>query len=151
MVASTLFSIGPRRMGLRTGDNPARWRGHLDSLLPARANVRAVTHHPALPYAAIGAFMTSLREQDSVAARALEFAILTTARTGEVLGAKLEEIDVKAKLWTVPAARMKSKREDRVPLFKRAIEILRRPVPGLMRIRISNRDSYSPAGARPSR
>jgi integrase len=111
--------------GLRTGDNPARWRGHLDSLLPARAKVRAVTHHPALPYADIGAFMTSLREQDGVAARALEFAILTTARTGEVLGAKLEEIDVEAKLWTVPAARMKSKREHRVPLSKRAIEILR--------------------------
>jgi integrase len=111
--------------GLRTGDNPARWRGHLDSLLPARAKVRAVTHHPALPYADIGAFMGSLREQDGTVARALEFTILNAARSGEVMGAQWSEFDLDAKIWTIPAERTKTKREHRVPLAPRSLAILR--------------------------
>jgi integrase len=111
--------------GLRTGDNPARWRGHLDSLLPARSKVRAVAHHPALPYAQIGAFMESLRKEDGVAALALEFTILNAARTGETIGARWSEFDLDARTWTIPALRMKSKREHRVPMSKRAIEIVK--------------------------
>jgi integrase len=111
--------------GYRDGENPARWRGHLDHLLPARGKVRRVRHHAALPYAEIPAFVTALRGRDAVAARALEFAILTAARTGEVLGAKWSEIDLDARVWTIPAERMKAGREHRVPLADRAIEIIR--------------------------
>jgi integrase len=108
----------------RAGDNPARWRGHLDKLLPARAKVRAVNHHTALPYADLPGFMAELRDQHGVAARCLEFVILTAARTGEAIGAKWPEIDSAAKLWRVPAERMKAGREHVVPLSDRAIEIL---------------------------
>lgn len=110
--------------GYREGENPARWRGHLDQLLPARAKVRRVKHHSALPYAELPAFLVKLREQQGVAARALEFTILTAARTGETIGAKLSELDKKARLWTVPAERMKAGKEHRVPLSDRALEIL---------------------------
>jgi integrase len=107
------------------GDNPARWRGHLDNLLPARAKVQRVEHHPALPYAEIGAFMARLRPDTSIAARALEFLILTAARSGEVLQARWDEIDLPSRLWTVPAERMKSGREHRVPLSDAAIAIVK--------------------------
>lgn len=110
--------------GLRKGENPARWRGHLDKLLPARGKVRRVRHHPALPYAEIGDFMTDLRAQQGVAARALEFTILTASRTGEVIGARWEEFDFKARTWIVPGERMKSGREHRVPLSGPAVAIL---------------------------
>ena len=110
--------------GYRQGDNPARWRGHLDSLFPPRSKVRRVEHHAALPYAEIGRFMTELRAQEGVAARALEFAILTAARTGEVIDAKWGEINMADKLWTVPSARMKGGREHRVPLSRRAVAIV---------------------------
>ncbi len=110
--------------GYRQGENPARWRGHLDQLLPARAKVRKVKHHSALPYAELPAFLVKLREQEGVAARALEFTILTAARTSETIGAKLSEIDRKNKLWTVPAERMKAGKDHRVPLSDRALEIL---------------------------
>jgi integrase len=110
--------------GYRDGENPARWRGHLDKLLPARAKVRQVEHHAALPYAELPAFLASLREQEGIAARALEFAILTAGRTGEVIGARWSEIDLLDKVWTVPAARMKAHREHRVPLSARALAIL---------------------------
>jgi integrase len=110
--------------GYRTGENPARWRGHLENLLPHKAKVRRVEHHAALPYAEIAAFMTALRQQEGVAARALEFAILTAARTGEVIGARWEEINVAEKLWTIPAARMKAGKEHRVPLSAPALVIL---------------------------
>lgn len=110
--------------GYRAGENPARWRGHLDKLLPARSKVRKIEHHAALPYAGIPAFMATLAKQDGVAARALEFAILTAARTGEVLGARWGEINLAEKLWTIPAVRMKGGREHRVPLSTAAIEIL---------------------------
>ncbi len=109
---------------MRTGDNPARWRGHLDQLLPAPNKVRKVKHHAALPYPEIGAFMAELRGRDGVAALALEFAILTATRTNEVLGAKWDEID--GQVWTIPASRMKAGREHRVPLSDAAMTIIER-------------------------
>jgi integrase len=114
-----------RVQGYREGDNPARWRGHLAKLLPARAKVRKVTHHAALRYAEIGTFMAALRGRQGVAARALEFTILTSARTGEVLGARWGEIDVTEGLWTIPAERTKPEREHRVPLSNRASAIIK--------------------------
>jgi integrase len=108
----------------RTGDNPARWRGHLDKLLPARRRLARVKHHAALPARDLPAFMVELRDQAGVSARALEFAILTAARTGEVIGATWGEIDMGEKVWTVPAERMKGGRTHRVPLCERTVEIL---------------------------
>jgi len=110
--------------GQRRGENPARWRGHLDALLPARSKVRAVQHHPALPYDEMGAFVEAVRAEEGVAALALEFLILTAARTGEVIGATWGEFDLEQKVWTVPAERMKGKREHRVPLSPSAVRIL---------------------------
>jgi integrase len=110
--------------GYRRGENPARWRGHLENLLPNRRKVRRVAHYPALPYAEIGAFMVELRQQEGVGARALEFTILTAARTGEVIGAKWSEINFADRLWVVPAERMKAGKEHRVPLSDSAIAIL---------------------------
>jgi integrase len=109
--------------GYRQGDNPARWRGHLEQLLPARAKVRKVQHHSALPYAELPAFLEKLREQDGMAARALEFTVLTAARTSESTCARRAEIDAQNKLWTVPADRMKADKEHRVPLSDRALAI----------------------------
>jgi integrase len=110
--------------GLRTGENPARWRGHLDHLLPRRSKVRKVEHHAALPYGEMTSFMMLLRERDAIAARALEFTILTASRTGEVLGARWDEIDIAQRIWTVPADRMKGGEEHRVPLSQPAIGVL---------------------------
>jgi integrase len=110
----------------RQGDNPARWRGHLDKLLPARSKVQKVRHHAALPYAEIGAFMATLREQEGMAALALEFLILTATRTGEVIGAMWPEIDLAAAVWTIPPDRMKAGKEHRVPLSKPALAVLKR-------------------------
>jgi integrase len=110
--------------GFRDGENPARWRGHLDHILPKKSRIASIEHLGALPYGSMSAFMTELRAKEGVTARALEFAILTAARSGEILGAQLDEIDVDAKLWTIPANRMKGKKEHRVPLSDRAIEIL---------------------------
>jgi integrase len=107
----------------RNEANPARWRGHLDKLLPKRAELSR-GHHAAMPYAEVPAFIAKLSERDALAAIALEFAILTAARAGEVLGARWEEIDMASKVWTVPAIRMKAGREHRVPLSARAMEIL---------------------------
>jgi integrase len=112
--------------GYRQGDNPARWRGHLDQLLPARSRVQKVQHHAALPYAEIGQFMADLRKQESTSAVALEFLILTATRTAEVIGASWSEIDLDAAVWTIPAERMKAKKEHRVPLSKPALAILKR-------------------------
>ena len=111
--------------GYRLGDNSARWRGHLENLLPKRSKVQAVQHHPALPYEAVGEFMALLREQDGVAALALEFLILTASRTGEVTGARRDEIDLDGAVWTVPANRIKATKEHRVPLSARALSIIR--------------------------
>ena len=110
--------------GYRQGENPARWRGHLENLLPRKSKIWRVKHHAALPYAEIANFMAELREQDGIAARALEFAILTAGRTGEVLGAVWSEINFAERLWVIPGERMKAGREHRVPLSGRAVEIL---------------------------
>ena len=110
--------------GFRAGENPARWRGHLDQLLPARSKVHNVRHHAALPFSELPPFMTALRERAAVAARALEFAILTAARTGEVIGVTWDEIDLGSRTWIVPANRMKGHREHRVPLSDRAVALL---------------------------
>jgi integrase len=115
--------------GYRTGENPARWRGQLDKLLPARSKVRRVEHHAALFYAELPRFLVSLREQEGIAARALEFAILTAARTGEVIGARWSEMDMLDKTWTLPAMRMKAGKEHRVPLSGRALAILQEMQP----------------------
>lgn len=111
--------------GLRQGDNPARWRGRLESLLPARAKVRRVVHHPALPFAEVGAFTAALREQPGTATLALQFLILTAARTGEVIGARWSEFDMGAGTWTIPGERMKAGRDHKVPLSKPALAILK--------------------------
>jgi len=108
----------------RDGENPARWRGHLGKLLPSRSKVSDVKHHAALPFAELPAFLVALRAQEGFAARALEFAILTAARTGEIIGARWNEADLLDKIWTVPAGRMKAHREHRVPLSARALAIL---------------------------
>jgi integrase len=109
----------------RSGDNPARWRGHLSEALPKRSEVAKVEHHPALPYRELPAFMAALRQREGTASRALEFLILESARTGEVLGAKSDEFDLAERMWTVPAGRMKGGREHRVALSRRAVELLR--------------------------
>ena len=111
--------------GLREGPNPARWRGHLDKLLPMPSKVKKSEHHAALPAADVGAFMARLREVEGMGARALEFVILTAARSGEVRGAMWAEIDLRAKVWTVPADRMKAGREHRVPLSDAALALLK--------------------------
>ena len=110
--------------GYRDGENPARWRGHLSQILPARSRLSR-GHHKAMPYDALPAFLSGLRERDAMAANALEFAILTATRTGEVLGATWSEVDLERAIWTIPAARMKAGKEHRVPLSPRAVEILK--------------------------
>jgi integrase len=109
----------------RSGDNPARWRGHIDKLLPARSKVAKVEHHTALQYGDIGAFMAELRDKIGTSARALEFAILTAARSGEVRGATWSEIDTHNGVWTIPADRMKAAKEHRIPLSKAALQLLK--------------------------
>lgn len=111
--------------GYRAGDNPARLRGHMDNLLPSISKRRRVVHHPALPFDELGEFTAALRAQEGNAARALEFLILTAARTGEVVGAKPLEFDLDAALWTIPGERMKGGKEHRVPLSPRAVAIIR--------------------------
>jgi|SoiMethySBSTD1v2_1073268.scaffolds.fasta_scaffold06264_5 integrase len=111
--------------GYRGGENPARWRGHLENLLPDRTKRGGINHHAALPFADLPAFMAELRGHDDIGARALEFTILTAARTGEAVGAKWSEFDFEAKLWTVPGERTKSGRAHIVPLSDRAVEIAR--------------------------
>jgi integrase len=114
---------------LRDGENPARWKGLLDKLLPARSKVSPVEHHKALPYVDLPAFMAALRQRSSTSARALEFTILTAARTSDTIGADRAEIDGEGRSWTVPADRLKGKKGTRkrdhyVPLSDRAMEIL---------------------------
>ncbi|MEH2565035.1 tyrosine-type recombinase/integrase [Bradyrhizobium sp. AZCC 2289] len=109
--------------GFRDGENPARWRGHLDHLLPRQSKL-ARGHHAAMPYENVAAFIAKLRKREALAALALELCILTAARSGEILGMQWFEIDLDKKIWTVPAARMKAGREHRVPLSPRAGAIL---------------------------
>ncbi len=111
--------------GYRTGENPARWKGHLSEVLPARAEIQKTNHHAALPFVDLPKFVAKLREREALAARALEFTILTAARTGEIIGATWDEIDQGGKVWTIPASRMKAERDHRVPLSDRVVEILK--------------------------
>jgi integrase len=111
--------------GDRSGKNPAAWNGNLVHALPARGTIAKVQHHAALSCSELPDFMDQIAAREAVAARALEFTILTAARTGEVIGARWSEIDLEAKLWTIPAERMKAKREHRVPLTGRVVEILK--------------------------
>jgi integrase len=113
-----------KAQGLRAGENPAAWRGNLAHLLPKAAKLSARGNHAAMPYKTVAAFVAKLREREAIAARALEFLILTAARTGEVLNAEWSEFDRENKVWTVPAKRMKATREHRVPLSPRAVEII---------------------------
>ncbi len=108
------------------GENPATWKGHLDKLLPKTSKVRKVENHAALPYADLPAFMQELREREGIAASAMEFLILTAARTGEVLGATWKEIDFAKSVWTIPGPRMKNGKEHQVPLCAPAIDVLKR-------------------------
>jgi integrase len=119
--------------GFREGENPARWRGHLDHLLP-RPSKLARGHHAAMPYEDVAAFIAKLRKREATSALALELCILTAARSGEILGVRWPEIDLDKKIWTVPADRMKAGREHRVPLSPRALAILRQ----LAKVRVSD-------------
>jgi integrase len=110
--------------GWRAGANPARWKGHLDALLPPPRKVQPVRHHPALPWPQMPAFLAALAERGGMAAQALRFAILTAARSGEVRGMTWREVDLAARAWTVPAARMKAGRAHRVPLSAAALAVL---------------------------
>ncbi len=111
--------------GLRSGENPAQWRGHLDALLPKPAKVKRVRHHPALPWVRMAAFMQALRTAEGVGARALELAILTATRSGEVREATWREFDLDTEVWVIPAERMKAEREHRIPLSKPAVQLLK--------------------------
>ncbi|SFI31760.1 Integrase [Collimonas sp. OK307] len=111
--------------GYRSGENPARWKGHLDHLLAKPSKIKKVVHHPALPYAEVPSFITLLRDQGGTAPLALELLILTATRTNEVLNASWDEIDMENRIWIIPAARMKAEKEHRVPLSKPAMEILK--------------------------
>lgn len=136
-----------KTLGLRSGENPALWRGHLKNLLPARQKLTR-GHHAALPYADVSGFVADLRKRKAVAAMALEFTILTVARSGETLGATWGEIDLTAKIWTVPAKRMKAAREHRVPLTDQVIEVLDQAA----KLRASaGRDAYVFPGQRAGR
>lgn len=115
-----------RVRGWREGSNPAAWRGHLDHLLPRPGDVAPVEHHRALPWQAMPAWWPRLRAEDGLGARALELLILTASRSGEVLGARWPEIDVSGRAWTIPAGRMKARREHRVPLSPPAVDLVRR-------------------------
>lgn len=112
--------------GHRQGENPARWKGHIEMILPAKSKVAKVKHHAALDYKEMPQFMAAVRSQGGVGVLALQFVILTAARTGGVLGADWREIDFENRLWTVPASRMKAGREHRVPLSDPALQILER-------------------------
>lgn len=127
--------------GYREGLNPARWKDHLDNLLPAPGKIAKEKHHPALPIADVGAFMVDLRKQAGVGARALEFGILTAARSGEIRGAVWSEIDFDAAEWSIPAERMKMKSEHKVPLSDAAVGLLK-----AMRV-ASDTNGYQPEPA----
>lgn len=110
--------------GLRDGENPARWRGHLDKLLPKRSKVRAIEHHTALPWPELPAFMAELAKHGELTYKAMRLTILTACRTSEALGATWTEIDLQTRTWTIPATRMKAGKEHRIPLSDAAIEVL---------------------------
>jgi integrase len=111
--------------GFRQGQNPAQWHNHLDNLLPAKSRIHSVKHHAAMPYQEIEGFLVQLRKRNGIAAQALEFLIYTAARTSEVRGASWSEFDLDSGIWTIPGPRMKGKKEHRVPLAERPLEIVR--------------------------
>jgi len=111
--------------GYRDGENPARWKGHLDKILPKPSKVSKVEHHAALPHGEVAAFIAELHKRGGMAARALEVLILTACRSGEVRGARWAEIDLDSKLWVIPEARMKAGKEHRIPLSDRVVEIIK--------------------------
>jgi integrase len=127
--------------GFRVGENPARWRGHLDHLMAKRQKLSR-GHHAALGFAEVPAFVADLRDRDAVAALALEFLILTAARSNEVIGARWDEIDLTGKVWTVPAGRMKAGREHRVPLCARAITILQKAAKSRAKLKDGSPGAY---------
>jgi len=131
--------------GFRSRENPARWRGHLDTLLPAPSKVKRVQHHAAMSWQEVPGFIVKLREQRGIAARALEFVIMTASRSGEVRGARWDEIDLDAGTWTIPGERMKADREHRVPLSDEVVRLLR----GLPRFEGSEYVFPSPRTGRP--
>lgn len=131
-----------KSMGYREGDNPAEWKGNLEALLTKVK--RKPKHQPSLPHMQIGAFVADLRKREATAARALEFAILTAARSGEVLGATWDEIDLEAKIWTIPADRMKAGQEHEVPLSVAAVALLK----ALPRVKGSNYVFPAPQGGK---
>ena len=133
-----------KAQGHRSGDNPAAWRGHLSHLLPRRGKLTR-GHHAAMAYRDVPAFIAQLRECNVIAAMALEFCVLTATRSGEIYGARWSEIDVEAKVWTLPAARMKAAREHRVPLSARALAILEK----LGDVKTSDYVFPSPRGRKP--
>jgi integrase len=136
--------------GFRQGPNPAQWKGNLAHLLPARARVRKAAHHAALPFDEMPAFLAALQARSGMAARALEFAIFTAGRTAEVLGATWGEVDLDARVWTVPAKRMKSSREHRVPLSGPALALLEKLRPFAL-IRNGGPDPAAPVFPGPRR
>ena len=111
--------------GYREGENPARWKGNLDMILPAPNKTKKVKHHKALPYSQVGSFMVDLHNRSGIAAKALEFTILTATRSGEVRGATWQEIDISKAEWTIPSERMKAGKEHRIPLSSQVIELLK--------------------------
>lgn len=111
--------------GYRTGENPARWKGHLDNLLATISKTSRTKHHPSLPWQRMNEFISALRVREGLSARAVEFAILTACRSGEVRGARWSEFDIEKKIWTIPAERMKAKREHEVPLSDAALALLK--------------------------
>jgi integrase len=111
--------------GYRIGENPARWKGHLDNLLATISKASRTKHHPSLPWQRINEFLSALRARTGTSARAMEFAILTACRSGEVRGAKWSEFDIEKKIWTIPAERMKARREHEVPLSASALDLLK--------------------------
>jgi integrase len=131
-----------RVRGHREGENPARWKGHLDKVFPAQSQVHQVRHFQAMPVAETPRFLARLATQDGTSALALRFLILTVARSGEVRGAEWSEIDFEQAIWTIPASRMKAKRQHRVPLSRAALQLLRdvrsRPAPSPTPLIFSN-------------
>jgi len=119
----TIWDFAKAR-GLVEGENPAKLKGHLENLLPKTEKIKKVRHHPALPYQDVSEFIANLRERTGVSALALEFLILTATRTGDVIGAKHSEVDLEKATWTIPAERFKTRKEFRVPLCDRAIELI---------------------------
>ena len=130
--------------GHRSGDNPARWKGHLDAILPTPNKIRKRRHYPALPWQGIGSFMQELRKRQGMAARALEFIILTAARSGEARLATWEEFDLENRIWTIPADRMKAGKEHTVPLTDQVVRLLQ----SMPRFENSNYVFAAPRGGR---